>query len=138
MLLKFVPKAEFLSARRAPVTNRRSRTPTCGAAHREEAPRPEREVQTASKALDALPRPDQLGLLRRQKAVPTVRAVSTAEQPAREYAEAVVVVLRQRQIARDVRRGDRNIHQTADLVPQIGTDAGLPEVVRLEDALLPL
>src|SRR5205085_1565169 len=33
MLLKFVPKAEFLSARRAPVTNRRSRTPTCSSTY---------------------------------------------------------------------------------------------------------
>ena len=106
------------------------------AAHREEAPRPKSEVQAARKALDALPRLDRLGLRRREEPISLVdRAVGATEQPAGEDPVAVVVVLRQRQIARDVCGGDRQIHQAADLVAQIGAETGLPE---FENALLSL
>src|SRR6185312_8711175 len=90
------------------------------AAHGEEAPGPEVEIQTARETLDALSGLHLLGLLRGEESVSAVvRAVRGPEQPTREDPEAVVIVLGQRQIARDVGRGDRDIQQPADLVAHV-------------------
>ena len=65
------------------------------AAQREKAPGPEVEVQPSGKALDALASLDELSYLRVEESVSVVhRTVGATEQPAREYPEAVVVVLR--------------------------------------------